>query len=602
MSPVQLWPPSPVINFYDYLNIAFYFAFIIGVGIYFSRKSADTSDYFRGGGAMPWWVAGASAWMAGFTAWTFVGAAGKIYQTGPYVLVLYYQNIIPVIVLYALTCYRFRRMRVVTPMEALRLRFGPGAQQFYTWMRLPLMLIFGGFALNSVAVFMSALFGFPIATTLTCLGVGITAISIFGGSMGVLAVDFVQMLLIVLVAGTAMVLALLHPEIGGFSGLIEQAPARHFNWSEIARPEFIALWWFALTLNTLFNLNSLSDEKAAKYMMAQSDRHARRMIIIPFVGTIFGPVLWIVPPMAAAVLIHDLPARFPQLSHPSEAAFLAIAQDLLPQGMLGLLICCIFAASVTDIGGYLNWGAGLLLRNFYLPVINPQCPEARLIKLSRLGAAALGVTMVCVGLLINYFRARAAESGGGWGLFDLLNQIGTSLFLPLAVPACLGLFYKRTPPWSAWTTAMIGLAMSYVAITYLQPAMAAHFGGTAEESTQYGIIATGFLVAIVCTAWFFFTSLFYERTSPAFKAGVEDLFSRMATPLPDHRGPSHQQNHGVAIAIGRMCILYGVFITLLAAIPNPLKGRLCYIACGGLMLVLGLFLNRFYKKKQTAPA
>lgn len=591
-----------MINFYDYLNIGFYFAFIIGVGIYFSRKSENTSDYFRGGGVLPWWVTGASAWMAGFTAWTFVGAAGKIYQTGLYVLVLYYQNIIPVIVLYALTCYRFRRMRVVTPMEALRLRFGPGAQQFYTWIRLPLMLVFGGFALNSVAVFMSAVFGFPITTTLACLGLGITVISILGGSMGVAAADFVQMLLIVLVAGTAMVLALLHPAIGGFMGLMHQAPARHFNWNEIARPEFIALWWVALTMNTFFGQNSLSDEKAAKYMMAQSDSHARRMIIIPFFGTVFGPLLWIIPPMAAAVLIPDLAARFPQLPNPEEASFLAIAQDLLPQGMLGLLICCIFAASVTDIAGSLNWGAGLLLRNFYLPVINPQCPETRLIKLSRLGAAVLGLLMVGVGLLINHFRVQAAQGGQGWGLFDLLTQVGTSLFMPLAIPACLGIFYRRTPPWSAWTTAVLGLAMSYVAIHYLKPAMVAHFGGTLEEATQFGVIGTAFLVAAVCTGWFFFTTLFYERTTPAFKAGVDDLFTRMATPLPDHRGPAHEENHSVAIAIGRMCILYGGFISLLALIPNSLQGRLCYLGCGGFMLVLGLFLNRFYVRKQTAPA
>jgi SSS family solute:Na+ symporter len=595
-----------MINFYDYLNIGFYFAFIIGVGIYFSRKSKNTSDYFRGGGALPWWVTGASAWMAGFTAWTFVGAAGKIYQTGPYVLVLYYQNVIPVIVLFALTCYRFRRMRVVTPMEALRLRFGPGAQQFYTWIRLPLMLVFGGFTLNSVAVFMSAVFGFPLETTLIALGLMVTFISLLGGAMGVVAADFVQMFLIVLVAGTAMVLALLHPAIGGFSGLMNQAPPAHFNWSEIARPEFISLWWVALTLNTLFSLNTLSDEKAAKYMMAQSDSHARRMILIPFLGTVFGPILWIIPPMAAAVLIRDLPARFPQLTNPEEAAFLAIAQDLLPQGMLGLLICCIFAASVTDIAGSLNWGSGLLLRNFYLPVINPQCPEKRLIKLSRFGVAGLGALIVGCALLINYYRTIAAAGGRGWGLFDLVNQVGTSLLMPMAIPACLGMFYRRTPPWSAWTTAVIGLLMSYVAIRYLQPQFVASLPGLAgpytfEETRQFGVISTAFLVGGVCVAWFFFTSLFYEKTSPEHKANVNDLFDRMATPLPDHRGPEHEENHGFAISIGRMCMLYGGFITLLSLIPNSLQGRLCYIACGGVMLGLGLWLNRFYRRKQKIP-
>jgi Na+/proline symporter len=90
--------------------------------------------------------------MAGFTAWTFTGAAAKVYATGVYVLGLYYSNILPLLVLIAVTCYRFRRMRVVTPFEALRLRFGPGAQEFYAWVRLPVLLVYGAFGLNAARV------------------------------------------------------------------------------------------------------------------------------------------------------------------------------------------------------------------------------------------------------------------------------------------------------------------------------------------------------------------------------------------------------------------------------------------------------------------
>ena len=67
-------------------SIVFYFVFVVTVGITFSRRNKNTSDYFRGGGIMPWWMAGVSAWMASFSAWTFTGAAGKIYSEGPYVL------------------------------------------------------------------------------------------------------------------------------------------------------------------------------------------------------------------------------------------------------------------------------------------------------------------------------------------------------------------------------------------------------------------------------------------------------------------------------------------------------------------------------------
>ena len=136
---------------YDFISIAFYFLFIAGVGIYFMWRSKNTSDYFRAGGLLPWWVTGASTWMASFSAWTFTGAAAKMYQTGPYVFGLYYAVLVPWAVLLFYTCYRFRRMQVITPLEAVRLRFGQTSQVFFTWSRLPFMLIFGGISLNATA-------------------------------------------------------------------------------------------------------------------------------------------------------------------------------------------------------------------------------------------------------------------------------------------------------------------------------------------------------------------------------------------------------------------------------------------------------------------
>lgn len=583
---------------YDYLNVGFYFVFIVGVGAYFSRLNRNTSDYFRGGGALPWWITGASAWMAGFSAWSFTGAAGKIYETGPYVLVLYYQSVLPILILYFFTCYRFRRLRVVTPMEALRLRFGPATQQFYTWLRLPIQLLFGAFALNAVSIFVSALFGFEVWLVVIVLGALVTGLSLFGGAQGIAAGDFVQMFLIVLVALSTVVLALAHPAVGGLAGLLERAPAAHFAWQGIARAEFISLWFAGLTLNTLFAFNSLSDEKAAKYMMAESDSHARRMLVIPLVGTLFGSLLWIIPPMAAAIVHPQIGAEFPMLRFPNEAAFLAIARDVLPQGMLGLLICCIFAASLTDLGGILNWGAGLLLRNFYLPVLNPACPEVRLVWLSRLGALLLGVVLVAFALLLSRYRTL--------GLFDLLNQFGTSLLMPLAIPAFLGMYFARTPPWSAWSTAVLGLVMAGVAKFWVTPEMLAWVPGLGapflpEERTVFGIIATALLVAPTCIAWFFLTAFFYRRSPAAHQERVTEFFARMRTPLPDAAGAA-AENRPVPWAIGRMCLLYGGFILLLALIPNPLSGRLCYLVCGGVLLALGVAISVRYRGANTPAA
>src|ERR1039457_2959553 len=120
-----------MITSYDYFIIGFYLVFLVVIGLVFRQMSRNTSDYFRAGGAMPWWLTGTSAWIFSFTAWTFTGAAGKGYETGLLVLVVFYATILALAVAMTWTCLRFRRMRVITWMEAVRLRYGPFTEQFY---------------------------------------------------------------------------------------------------------------------------------------------------------------------------------------------------------------------------------------------------------------------------------------------------------------------------------------------------------------------------------------------------------------------------------------------------------------------------------------
>ncbi len=590
-----------MINKYDYINIAFYFLFIAGVGIYFMWRSKNTSDYFRAGGLLPWWVTGASTWMASFSAWTFTGAAAKMYQTGPYAIGLYYAVLIPWAVLLFFTCYRFRRMQVVTPLEAVRLRFGQTSQVFFTWSRLPFMLIFGGISLNAIAVFMAAVFQVEIFWVIIAMGSMVTFLALLGGSFGVAASDFVQMFLIVAVTVTVSVLALASPDIGGISGMLKQAPEAHYDWSSVARPEFILLWFVALNVTKLFEENAI--DKSAKYLMARDDRHARMTLIIPVLGAILGPLLWLVPPTVAAIRHPDMAAKFPLLKVPQEAAFLQTAADVLPQGMLGLLICGIFAATLTSMDAGLNQGAGIFVRNFYLPIFNPKCPEKKLLFISKLATGVCGLVMIGFGLMWDHFRQS--------NLFDLVNQVAISLGIPISIPLFLGLFYRRTPPWAAWSTVIVGLVASLGLNTLLKNAAGKtsldrflwvpgmHGPFTPEETTQFALFATVFVVATVCVGWFFFTTIFYERSSAEYKQNVADFFQRLKTPVVARKGEAAREDQAMSGSIGKLLLLYGGFVMVLAAIPNPPTGRLCFIACGGVMVVAGAWI--WWKHRHGKP-
>jgi solute:Na+ symporter, SSS family len=588
-----------MITLYDYISIAFYFTFVITVGVVFSRRNKNTSDYFRGGGIMPWWMAGVSAWMASFSAWTFTGAAGKIFTQGFYVVLLYWASFVPYLFLFFFTCYRFRRMRVVTPLEAIRIRYGAGTQQFVTWIRLPFLLLFGGVGLNTVGVFMSGAFDVPLPTVIVILGVMVTFVSLVGGAFGVAASDFVQMFLVVTITLVISALALARPEVGGFHGLVEKLPTQHFNWGEFARPEFISLWFLALMFNNLFYLNTM--EQSTKYLMARSDAHARKMMIFPLFGTLIGPLMWMIPPLVAAAIyspeqIHNI---FPNLGkHPEEGAFLLTAHDVLPKGMLGLLIAGIFGATLSNLDASVNQGVGILVRNFYLPVLNPTCPEKKLLIISKFCTGMFGVIIIGTGLVVSRLRTLP--------LFDLLNQLGVSLWLPLAIPMCLGLFYKRTPAWSSWTTVLIGLTMSFVVKFRTTPEMFAWIPGLhgpfkPEEATQFYLFATVAIVSLTCIAWFFFTSLFYERSSPEYKARVDEFFNNLKTPVGDLTGEQVKENHKVVGAIGTLCMVFGSFVLLLLLAPNAAEKRFAFLFCGGTIFFVGWLLRRVSKRHQEKP-
>ncbi len=572
-----------MIGGYDLISIAFYLAFIIGVGLTYARRSRNTSDYFRAGGTLPWWITGASTWMAGFSAWTFTGAAGKMFHNGAYTVLLYYAILLPLVVLVVFTGHRFRRMRVVTPFEGVRLRFGPGTQQFFTWARLPFLLVFGGITLNSVGVFMAAVLEADTSLVIVLLGGSVTLLAMLGGSFGVVASDFVQMFLVVLVTLIVAVLALNQPDIGGISGLIEKAPAAHKDWSLFSRPQFVGLWFFALILTKLFEENSI--DKSAKFLMARSDRDARLSLVIPLVGMALGPLMWLVPPTVAAIRHGDDIGRvFGTLKFPEEGAFVLTAIEVLPNGMLGLLLCGIFAATLTSMDAGLNQGAGIFVRNFFLPVLSPNCPERRLLWVSKVATGAFGAIMVVC--------ACAWESLRNVQLFDLMTQVAISVGLPMSIPLFLGLFWKRTPSWAAWSTVVIGLAVSFMVRMWFRPEMCGWIPGLEgpfleEERTTFYIFAGALLVGGICCSWFFGSRLFYTGKDEDYVKRHDEFFARQQAPCEQPLEEELARGTMIGRSIGRLCLTYGAFVTGLVLIPNSLSGRLCFVLCGGVMVLAG---------------
>ncbi len=187
---------KPTLSPADYGVLVFYFLFMLSMGWVFKRFIKNTSDYFRSGGEMLWWIVGAGAFMTSFSAVTFTGMAGKAYLDGPVVLIIFLGNAIGFFFNWLYFAPVFRQMRCVTAMEAVRKRFGRSNEQFFTWIQIPTGILYAAIWLNGLGVFVSAAFGWNLEMTIILTGAVVVLMSMLGGSWTATASDFVQLLLL----------------------------------------------------------------------------------------------------------------------------------------------------------------------------------------------------------------------------------------------------------------------------------------------------------------------------------------------------------------------------------------------------------------------
>jgi solute:Na+ symporter, SSS family len=570
---------------YDYAVLVFYFGFMLAISWVFRHFVANVSDYFRSGGKVLWWMVGASAFMVQFSAWTFTGAASKAYSDGWPIIAIYLANSAGFVLSAAYFAPRFRQLRVITAVQAIRLRFGRASEQVFTWLQIPLGTLQAGIWLNAMGVFFSAIFGLDLSLTIAGTGLAVLLMALIGGSWAVIASDFIQVLVLMPVCLAVTVLAVSH--IGGVGEFLDRLPAAHLDLGQAFSKEFLGLWCAAMLLKQINSTNNLFD--ATRYLSVKDSHHARWAAILGAVLFIVGIVIWFTPPMAARVLFPELGSQYPHLRNPDEAAFIAVSRVVLPVGMMGLLVSGIFAATMSSMDSGLNRNAGIFIKNFYQPHFRPTGTEQHLLKVGRITTLVLGVIVILVALKLSTLREL--------NLFQQMQRVSILVAVPVLVPLLLGILIRRTPPWSAWSTVLVGFFCSMFISDFLTLAWAAQFFGVATPldaaSREYWTQSIQFFGnVIVGSAWFIGTKLFWRQTAPEAKTAIATFFNRLDTPVDfaAEHGAAEANDDRQSRLIGWLCLAYGAFIILLAIIPNPPTGRLAFVGCGGVVAAIGLLL------------
>jgi solute:Na+ symporter, SSS family len=558
----------------DYFVIGFYFVFLAGLGWYSRRAAANSSEYFRAGGRMPWWLVGVGIFMGGFSAVTFTGAAGLAFDHGLVVLTIYWLNAAGHFLSAGFFAHRFRQLRTITGMEAVRQRFGPVSEQIFTWLTLPAAVLIAAIWLYGLAVFLAPVFHVNVQLCIVVCGVAAIALSSLGGAWGEMSGNFMQGMLLLPITMFAAWLAL--TKVGGVQPLLERLPPAHFDLMARAAPGFGVLWLMAQTMERIFPPNSLPS--GARFLSVRDGRDARRASVLAGVLFLIGSVIWFIPPLAARALDWDLAARFPALAKPGEAAYIAIAMELFPPGLLGLLVTVIIAASM-DVG--LNRASGIFVRNFYLPVLRPRADERELVRAGRATAVGLGTLIILIALKYSTWR--------DLGVMRIMFNFVAMVAIPSSISLFWCLFTRRSPDWVAGSTVLIGFAVS--ALLGVLPrqdwftvwAAAHNFAPSLAwlKSHSYGTIALA--NTLVCSAWFWGAVRWGRPANAARQGEIDAMFERMRTPVADVENIGDRTDE-TPRRIAWLCQIYAGFLLVVCLLADENVSRLGLGFCACFLL------------------
>ena len=539
------------LNHLDYVVVALYAGLVLAAGFVVSRFNRQTSDYFKGGGHIPWGLSAVSLFISGFSAFMFVGAAGFTYRNGLSAALLFSLSAPAYMLGYFVYGKLWRRTRIDTPMEFLSRRFSTGTTYFYTLFSvIPNVLVLGIY-IYTLCVFIASAFGFQdtmfdigiaevsgLQASMLVTGLVLVCYTLLGGLWAVMVTDSLQF--VVLFLASLIILPVSYLFLGdgsigdGVARLINEAPEGFLGFKLQDRP---GLFWVAYFISTVLGYN-VNWHIAQRYYSVPDERDTKKMALWCAGLGILLPLMWILPVMASRILYPDLASMWPGLAEPTEAAFVTLALGILPHGMLGIIVSAMFAATMSSADTSLNWLAAVVTKDAYAPLkqrFSGELPSERSqLLFGKLSVALMGVIAIWI--------AFNMEKLGG--VFDVHTKASSLYSAPMFIPVLLGLVITRTPWWSG--IASFGFGVLSIVVVSLAVNLSVGLPANSFDAlfldvnlTVFGMTVTRYelqmLVGAIASTAFFFISMLAKRRGEDYANRIEALEHDLATPA--HANP-----------------------------------------------------------------
>src|SRR3954447_828689 len=352
------------LNTLDIVVIILFFLSMVIIGILSYFKSKNSEDYFVAGGNLPWWLAGISHHVSGHSGAVFVAYAAVAYTHG-FTMYMWWAFPVAVVVIgtaniFPVYWYRLRRdLQIQSPLEYLSIRYNVWTQQIVAWSGVLLKVFDVGAKWAAIGILLHVVAGISMTTGILVSGVVTIIYVTFGGLWGVIVTDFIQFLVQVL--GGVVMFVLVVKRLGGASsitGIWDQLPQGHASlFNDPYSAGFVAVMFFIYFLSYNGGIWSL----ATRYISSPNEREASKAARLSGILYFVWPLILFFPMWAAPVIL-------PGLKNPNES-YGWLMLDILPRGMIGLVVASLFAATMGMTSSDVNTIAAVITRDI-LPVVS----------------------------------------------------------------------------------------------------------------------------------------------------------------------------------------------------------------------------------------
>lgn len=391
---------APHFSALNYGVLIAYMALMLWIGFFFARGNENSEDFFHCSGQVPWWAVGISLFATMLSAITFLAIPAKAYASNWNMVFFNFgiALIAPLVIRFYLP--RFRQMGSISAYQYLEERFNRTVRWFASGLFCVFMVSRIAIVLYLPAIALNVVTGLNVHTCILTTGLITLTYSTAGGMKAVIWGDVIQGFILTGGAVFSLIWLLLSTD-GGVSGFFQTAmAAQKFRMLDLSFDVTAPVFWTVLLGGCVCHFITYTSDQTViqRYLSTTSQKEAEHSIWLNALVSI--PITFVFFLIGTGLFTYYScqPEQLAATLSPMDAIYPHYIVSSLPQGVSGLLIAAIFAASMSTLSSNINSASAACCADFvriFCPRLSPR-QEVAAARVSGIFAGLLGIALACV--------------------------------------------------------------------------------------------------------------------------------------------------------------------------------------------------------------